>query len=65
MKQLFPLIFLPKISSPVAGQALSDSNTNWSYHFQLTAINQTHPGFEDSYYDANNLINKAYSKNCH
>lgn len=63
MKQLFLFISLVKISSSVAGQSLPDSNKNWSYHFQLTAINQTHPAFKASYSGDNSLFNRAESKN--
>ena len=63
MKQLFLFISLVKISSSVTGQSLPDSNKNWSYHFQLTAINQTHPAFKASYSGDNSLFNRAESKN--
>ncbi len=62
MKLLFAFIFLVKISSPVVAQSLPDSNKNWSYHFQLTAINQTHPAFKASYSGDNSLLKEAEDK---
>jgi hypothetical protein len=47
--QLFPLF--------VFVQALLDSIKNWSFHFQLTAINQTQLTFKVKYAGINSLIN--------
>lgn len=42
-------------------QTVLDSNNKWSYHFQLTAINQTHPSFKALYSGDNSLNNVAES----
>ncbi len=40
----------------------TDSSKKWSYHFQLTAINQTHPSFKANYSGNNSLSNQSESK---
>ncbi len=44
---------------PAMGQVPIDSNKNYSYHFQLTIINQGHPAFAAKYSGANSLSNNA------
>ena len=61
MKQIILLIFISPISLAVFAQSL-DSSKKWTYHFQLTAINQTHPSFNAKYSGDNSLINQAESK---
>ena len=43
-------------------QSSLDSNKDWSCHFQVTAINQTHPAFKAKYSGDNSLVNDAESK---
>ena len=62
MKKSFLLIFFINIYIVTFAQSLLDSNTKWSYHFQLTAINQMHPAFNAKYSGENSLINLAESK---
>ncbi|MBC7424151.1 MAG: carbohydrate porin, partial [Ferruginibacter sp.] len=62
MKKLTVLVLFITVSASVLSQALLDSNNNWSYHFQLTVINQTHPSFQAKYSGANSLINESESK---
>jgi hypothetical protein len=50
------------ISTTLFGQSSLDSNKNWTYHFQLTAVNQTHPAFKAKYSGTNSLINEAEAK---
>ena len=61
MKQIILLIFISTISLAVFAQSL-DSSKKWTYHFQLTAINQTHPSFNAKYSGDNSLTNEAESK---
>ena len=62
MKKLFLAVVFVKAAVPVIAQPLLDSNSNWSYHFQLTAINQAHPAFKAKYSGLNSLLNTAESK---
>ena len=62
MKKLTVFFLFINISTSVLSQALLDSNANWSYHFQLTVINQTHPSFQAKYSGTNSLINESESK---
>jgi len=62
MKQIITLIAGCAISVSVFAQATIDSIKKWSYHFQLTAINQTHPSFYAKYSGENSLSNEAESK---
>ena len=50
------------ISIPVFAQPGLDSSKNWSYHFQLTVINQTHPSFRVKYSGINSLSSEAEHK---
>jgi len=50
------------ISNQLIAQNTIDSSSKWSYHFQVTAINQTHPAFNAKYSGDNSLINTAESK---
>lgn len=59
MKQFPILLFVQLFSISLFAQALLDSNKNWSFHFQLTAINQSHPAFKAKYTGINSLINDA------
>ncbi len=58
MKQIFLSLFSILITVNIFAQTLLDSNKNYSYHFQLTAINQQHPAFAASYAGNNSLINE-------
>ena len=62
MKKIFLLIVLIKIAVTGFAQQDLDSNKNWSYHFQLTAINQTHPSFAAKYSGNNSLNESAETK---
>lgn len=62
MKKLFILSLLFKFSIIVCAQQNIDSNKNWSYHFQLTAINQSHPAFKATYSGVNSLLREAENK---
>ena len=46
----------------ILAQAGSDSSKKWTYHFQLTAINQIHPAFKAKYSGQNSLISDAEKK---
>jgi high affinity Mn2+ porin len=59
MKQLSILLLVQICTIPVFSQSLLDSNKNWSFHFQLTAINQSHPAFKAKYAGNNSLANEA------
>lgn len=59
MKKISLLITGLVISLVMLAQPLLDSNKNWSFHFQLTAINQSHPSFKAKYSGNNSLINDA------
>lgn len=59
MKQLSILLLVQICTIPVFSQSLLDSNKNWSFHFQLTAINQSHPAFKAKYAGYNSLVNEA------
>jgi hypothetical protein len=61
MKKIILLISINSISIAVFAQSL-DSSKKWSYHFQLTAINQTHPSFKAKYSGDNSLSNTAESR---
>jgi hypothetical protein len=62
MKQIF-LFIAPIILSNVSfAQSGIDSSKNWTYHFQLTAINQTHPAFNAAYSGNNSLSNEKETK---
>ncbi len=62
MKQIIVAFFLYTASTPAFAQAFVDSNRNWSYHFQLTAINQAHPSFNAKYEGENSLSSEAENK---
>lgn len=62
MKQIIILITSGTISISVFAQTTIDSIKKWSYHFQLTAINQTHPSFNAKYSGDNSLNNVAEHK---
>ncbi len=59
MKKIKGAIALFVISYTSSGQAINDSIKKWSYHFQLTAINQSHPAFKAKYSGGNSLSNEA------
>ena len=62
MKKIIILIIGCVISISVFAQTTIDSIKKWSYHFQLTAINQTHPSFKAKYSGDNSLKNTAESR---
>ncbi len=62
MKQLFLLLTLSIISLSAFTQSTIDSSKKWSYHFQLTAISQSHPSFAAKYSGNNSLSNEAESR---
>lgn len=62
MKKIFLLLYVLGISTLLLAQSIIDSSKKWSYHFQLTAINQTHPSFNAKYSGINSLSNEAESK---
>ena len=49
-------------SISLLAQQKNDSTEKWSYHFQLTAINQIHPSFKAAYAGLNSLDNNAEKK---
>ncbi len=59
MKLLFVLVFTMLLSVSLFAQSFLDSNKNYTFHFQLTAINQSHPAFKAKYSGLNSLINDA------
>ena len=59
MKKIAVLILVLKTSLFSFAQQDLDSNKKWTIHFQLTAINQTHPSFSAKYSGSNSLINTA------
>lgn len=59
MRKIFLLLIILKISTTVCAQQYIDSNKNWSYHFQLTAINQAHTAFKAKYSGENSLLQEA------
>ena len=61
MKKIILLFSVSTISIAVFAQSI-DSSKKWSYHFQLTAINQTHPSFKAKYSGDNSLSNTAESR---
>ena len=62
MKQIILIVSITITSIPVFSQTTIDSSKKWSYHFQLTAINQTHPSFNAKYSGNNSLSNEGESK---
>ena len=62
MKQIAVIILLNISFNSIFAQPVLDSSKNWSYHFQLTAINQTHPSFKAKYSGNNSLNNEAERK---
>ena len=62
MKKIITLIISSAISISIFAQKTIDSIKKWSYHFQLTAINQTHPSFNAKYSGDNSLSSGAEHK---
>ncbi len=63
MKKSIVLLGIALTSTKVLpAQTAADSTSKWSYHFQLTAINQTHASFKASYSGNNSLSNETESK---
>ncbi len=62
MKKITVLILFLNISLCSFAQQYADSNKNWTYHFQLTAINQSHLAFNAKYAGDNSLFNTAESE---
>lgn len=62
MKQIILFITIITTALSVFAQSRIDSSKKWSYHFQLTAINQTHPAFKAKYSGDNSLSSEAESK---
>ena len=59
MKQFALLLFTLLCYFNTLAQQGLDSNKHWTFHFQLTAINQSHPAFNAKYSGYNSLLNKA------
>ena len=59
MKKIILLIVIISNSITVFAQSTIDSSKKWSYHFQLTVINQNHLSFKAKYSGDNSLINAA------
>ena len=57
MKQMAVVLFLLAQPFIISAQHRSDSIQIWNYHFQLTTIDQAHPGFKAAYFGNNSLIN--------
>ncbi len=62
MKQIILLISAAIFATNLLAQFTLDSSKKWSCHFQLTAINQTHPSFKAKYSGNNSLSDKPESK---
>jgi high affinity Mn2+ porin len=62
MKKFFLPISLTVMYNCSFSQADVDSNRKWSWHFQLTAINQIHSKFDAKYSGTNSLSSAAESK---
>jgi len=59
---VFLIHFLASVDKVSAQQSLpakKDSTENWSYHFQLTTIEQAHPAFHSAYSGMNSLQNTS------
>lgn len=59
MKLFVTILFTQLCYGFIFAQADIDSNKNWSFHFQLTAINQSHPSFHANYSGENSLSAEA------
>src|SRR5487761_2761152 len=59
MKKIISVLVLFNVSNTGNAQSILDSNKKWSYHFQLTAIDQGHPAFKAKYSGDNSLHNSA------
>ncbi len=59
-----PILFIAAtlITLNLLAQQGIDSSHQWSYHFQLTAINQSHPSFSAMYSGNNSLVNGSESR---
>jgi high affinity Mn2+ porin len=62
MKKINLLVLIIIVSIPIFSQSILDSSKKWSYHFQLTAINQSHSSFKAAYSGNNSLSNGAENK---
>ena len=62
MKKIILLIAAVILYTTTHAQTTLDSSRKWSYHFQLTAINQTHPSFNAKYFGNNSLSSEAEHK---
>lgn len=62
MKQVIILITIIFSTIRVFAQTAIESSKKWSYHFQLTAINQAHPLFPAKYSGNNSLSNESETK---
>lgn len=59
MNKIILLVAVMATSITAFSQTTLDSNNKWSYHFQLTAINQTHSSFKAKYSGDNSLSNEV------
>lgn len=59
MKKIFLLALTFTVSVSGIAQWIPDSSKVWNFHFQLTAINQSHPSFAAAYSGSNSLSNTA------
>jgi high affinity Mn2+ porin len=59
MQKIISTLALFILAGFANAQTLNDSSSKWTYHFQLTAINQGHLSFKAKYSGENSLINSA------
>jgi hypothetical protein len=59
MKKFVWLCFVLVLSEEVISQAIFDSSSDWSVHFQLTVIDQNHAGFKAAYSGTNSLADSV------
>ena len=62
LKQTLLLFITGLLSAAAFTQPLIDSNKSWSFHYQLTAINQSHPSFSAKYSGNNSLSNERENR---
>ena len=63
MKKSIPFFSIALMGSKtLLAQFATDSSKNWTYRFQLTVINQSHPSFKAKYSGDNSLSCEAESK---
>ncbi len=59
MRTFILFAFIITSSRTIAQPLIDSSNSNWSTHYQLTVISQSHPAFHAAYSGQNSLTNSA------